>query len=86
MVLVPETSLYLHCQPGVEYPVYLLLSDLLPPACQVQVRIFLRSSVKTKIMNLFIQTLCHCLAPESLSKWHTYPPLGFLFSMYFKIH
>lgn len=39
--LVPLTCLHLH------------VNQVIPSTCQVQMRIFLRSSVKTKTMNLF---------------------------------
>ena len=45
-------DLNLRYQTGLEHLVHLPLCVLLPSVCQVPVRIFLMSSVKTKTMNL----------------------------------
>lgn len=63
--LIPGTCQYLCNQSGSEHPVHWLLSDLLPPACQVQMSIFLTSSGPTKTNEL----LSLSAVASSMNKW-----------------
>lgn len=63
--LIPVTCQYLRYQSGSEHPVHWLLSDLLPPACQVQMSIFLTSSGPTKTNEL----LSLSAVASSMDKW-----------------
>lgn len=63
--LIPVTCQYLRNQSGSEHPVHWLLSDLLPPACQVQMSIFLTSSGPTKTNEL----LSLSAVASSMNKW-----------------